>query len=66
MLREKCGLNDSTLVTVEESVAMFLQVVGYGIKMRVLGGTYQRSIEIISRNLFTVLLAILSLIGGVH
>jgi hypothetical protein len=60
-----CDLKDVIYVTVEENVAM-LQVVGYGIKMRVLGGTYQRSIEIISRNLFTVLLAILSLIGGVH
>jgi hypothetical protein len=55
MLREKCGLNDSTLVTVEESVAMFLQVVGYGIKMRMLVGTYQRSLETISRHFSTML-----------
>jgi hypothetical protein len=61
MLREKCGLKDSIYVTVEENVAMFLQVVGHGIKMRVLGGTYQRSIETISRHLSTVLSAILSL-----
>ena len=31
MLREKCGLKDSMFVTVEENVAMFLQVVGHGI-----------------------------------
>jgi hypothetical protein len=61
MLREKCGLKDSTLVTVEENLAMFLQVVGHGIKMRMLGGTYQRSIETISRNFASVLSAILSL-----
>jgi hypothetical protein len=63
MLREKCGLKDSTLVTVEENVAMFLQVVGHGIKMRMLGGTYQRSLETISRNFSTVLSATLSLSG---
>lgn len=63
MLREKCGLKDSTLFTVEENVAMFLQVVGHGIKMRMLGGTYQRSLETISRNFSTVLSAILSLSG---
>jgi hypothetical protein len=63
MLREKCGLEDSIYVTVEENVAMFLQVVGHGLKMRVLGGTYQRSIETISRHLSTVLSAILSLVG---
>uniref|UniRef100_A0ACD5T921 Uncharacterized protein n=1 Tax=Avena sativa TaxID=4498 RepID=A0ACD5T921_AVESA len=61
MLREKCGLKDSIYVTVEENVDMFLQVVGHGIKMRVLGGTYQRSIETISRHLSTVLSAILPL-----
>ena len=54
MLREKCGLKDSTFVTVEENVAMFLQVVGHGLKMRMLGGTYQRSLETISRHLSTV------------
>ena len=40
MLREKCALKDSIYVTVEEKVAMFLLVVGHGIKMRILGGTY--------------------------
>ena len=54
MLREKCGLKDSTFVTVEENVAMLLQVVGHGLKMRMLGGTYQRSLETISRHLSTV------------
>jgi hypothetical protein len=61
MLREKCGLKDSIYVTVEENVAMFLQVVGHGIKMRMLGGTYQRSLETISRHFSIVLSAILSL-----
>jgi hypothetical protein len=63
MLREKCGLKDTTLVTVEENLAMFLQAVGHGIKMRILGGTYQRSLETISRHFSTVLSAILSLSG---
>jgi hypothetical protein len=36
MLREKCGLKDSLYVTVEEKVAMFLPVVGHGLKMRLL------------------------------
>lgn len=40
---------------------MFLQVVGHGLKMRMLGGTYQRSLETISRHFSTVLSAILSL-----
>ena len=34
MLREKCGLKDSLFMTVEEDVAMFLQVVGHGLKLR--------------------------------
>ena len=59
MLREKCGLKDSTLVTVEEKVAMFLQVVGHGLKMRMLGVTYCRSAETISRHFSTMLSAIL-------
>ena len=36
MLREKCGLRGSVYVTVEEKVAMFLLVVGHGLKMRLL------------------------------
>jgi hypothetical protein len=35
MLREKCGLEDSLFVTVEENVAMFLQIVGHGLKLSV-------------------------------
>ena len=61
MLRMKCGLKDSVYVTVEEKVAMFLLVVGHGIKMRVLHGTYKRSLETISRHFSNVLTAILSL-----
>ena len=63
MLREKCGLKGSMFMTVEEDVAMFLQVVGHGLKMRMLGGTYCRSTETISRHFSTVLSAILSLHG---
>lgn len=61
LLREKCGLKDSIYVTVEEKVAMFLLVVGHGLKMRLLHGTYKRSLETISRHFCTVLSAILSL-----
>ena len=63
MLRMKCGLKDSVYVTVEEKVAMFLLVVGHGIKMRVLRGTHKRSLETISRHFSNVLTAILSLTG---
>ena len=52
MLRERCGLRDSVYIAVEEKVAMFLLVVGHGIKMRVLHGTYKRSLETISRHFF--------------
>jgi hypothetical protein len=61
MLREKCGLKDTTFVTVEENVAMFLQVVGHGTKMRMIG--YERSLETTSRHFESVLAAILSLTG---
>ena len=63
MLREKCALKDSIYVTVEEKVAMFLLVVGHGIKMRILGGTYKRSSETIRRHFDTVLSGIISLSG---
>jgi hypothetical protein len=36
ILREKCGMRDNVCVTVEEKVAMFLLVVGHGLKMRLL------------------------------
>jgi hypothetical protein len=63
MLREKCGLRDSVYVTVEEKVAMFLLVVGHGLKMRLLRGQYKRSLWTISSHFSTVLTAILSLHG---
>ena len=63
MLREKCGLVGSIYVTVEEKVAMFLLVLGHGLKMRLLCGTYKRSLETISRHFSSVLIAILSLSG---
>ena len=40
---------------------MFLLVVGHGLKMRLLRGTYKRSLETISRHFNDVLTAILSL-----
>ena len=52
MLHETCGLHDSVYIAVEEKVAMFLLVVGHGIKMRVLRGTYKRSLETISWHFF--------------
>ena len=61
MLRETCGLHDSVYVSVEEKVAMFLLVVGHGLKMRLLRGDYKRSLETISRHFSNVLTAILSL-----
>jgi hypothetical protein len=36
ILREKCGLRDIVYVTVKEKVAMFLLVIGHGLKMRLL------------------------------
>jgi hypothetical protein len=63
MLRDKCGLRDSVYVTVEENVAMFLLVVGHGLKMRLLRGQYKRSLWTISSHFSTVLTAILSLHG---
>ncbi|CAL5067541.1 unnamed protein product [Urochloa decumbens] len=61
MLRERCGLRDSVYVNVEEKVAMFLLVLGHGLKMRLLRGDYKRSLETISRNFSDVLTTILSL-----
>ncbi|XBI75383.1 hypothetical protein VPH35_068760 [Triticum aestivum] len=63
MLRERCGLVDSVYVAVEEKVAMFLLVVGHGLKMRLLRGTYKRSLETISTHFSEVLRAILSMHG---
>ena len=65
MLRERCGLRDSVYVTVEEKVAMFLLVVGHSINMRMLRGTYKRSLWTISTHFSAVLTALLS-IWGVH
>jgi hypothetical protein len=63
ILREKCDLPDSVFVSVQEKVAMFLLVVGHGLKMRLLRGTYKRSLETISRHFSNVLTAILSISG---
>ena len=63
MLRERCGLRGSVYVNVEEKVAMFLLVVGHGLKMRLLRGTYKRSLGTISTHFSAVLNAILSMHG---
>ncbi|XP_073365423.1 uncharacterized protein [Aegilops tauschii subsp. strangulata] len=63
MLRERCGLSGSVYVTVEEKVAMFLLVVGHGLKMRLLRGTYKQSLGTISTHFSAVLSAILSMHG---
>ncbi|XP_047331944.1 protein ALP1-like [Impatiens glandulifera] len=55
------GLQDNSNVTVEESVAMFLLVLGHGVKLRVLGGIYIRSLETISRRVHEILRLVLSL-----
>ncbi|CAM0943673.1 unnamed protein product [Alopecurus aequalis] len=61
MLRERCGLRGSVFVDLEEKVAMFLLVLGHGTKMRLLRGTYKRSLEAISRSFSDVLAAVISL-----
>ena len=61
ILREKGGLLDTYHVTVEESVAMFLLILAHGLKMRVFGGTYIRSIETFNRRFGEVLRAIIGL-----
>ena len=61
ILRERCGLRDSVYVSVEEKVAMFLLVVGHGLKLRLLRSDYKRSLETIGRHFSDVLTAILSL-----
>ena len=63
MLCEKCGLRGSVYVVVEEKVAMFLLVVGHGLKMRLLRGQYKRSLGTISAHFAEVLKAILCLHG---
>jgi len=65
MLRERCGLRGSVFVDVEENAAMLLLVLGHGTKMRVLRGTYKRSLETISRLFSAVLSAIISLSGEI-
>jgi hypothetical protein len=49
LLVEKCRLGSSVYVGFEEKVAMLLLGLGHGRKLRVLRGTYKRSLETISR-----------------
>jgi hypothetical protein len=49
MLGEKCGLRSSVYIDFEEKVAMLLLGLGHGRNLRVLRGTYKRSLETISR-----------------
>ncbi|KAL6863779.1 hypothetical protein ACP4OV_016682 [Aristida adscensionis] len=61
ILRERCDLHDTLNVTVEEKVAIFLLIIGHGIKMRMLRSTYGWSLEPISRHFNEVLRGVLSL-----
>jgi len=49
ILRVRGLLHDSTNVTVEEQLAMFLHTVGHNVRNRVIGGNFIRSGETISR-----------------
>ena len=61
ILREKCGLHDTLNVSVEEKVAIFLLIMGHGMKMRLIHSTYGWSLEPISRHFNEVLRCVLSL-----
>lgn len=57
------GLRDTNHVTVEQSLAMFLYVIAYNLKSRVIRGIYIRSTETISMHFSIVLNRIVSLAG---
>lgn len=61
ILREKGGLSDTTHVTVEESLPMFLHVIAHNLKFRVIKVIYIRSTETISRHFSMLLNGILRL-----
>ncbi|XP_024006787.1 uncharacterized protein LOC112083359 [Eutrema salsugineum] len=59
MLSRRYGLRESENVYVEESVAMFLEVVGQDMTMRVIAERYQRSLDTVKRKLDDVLSVLL-------
>ncbi|KAL6888432.1 hypothetical protein ACP4OV_009458 [Aristida adscensionis] len=61
ILPEKCDLHDTLNVTVEEKVAIFLLIIGHGIKMTMLRSTSGWSLDPISRHFNEVLRGVLSL-----
>ncbi|WVZ56316.1 hypothetical protein U9M48_006864 [Paspalum notatum var. saurae] len=58
LLRARDLLSDSINASVEEQVAMFLHVVGHNQRFRVIGLTFRRSVETISRYFHQVLYAV--------
>jgi hypothetical protein len=48
ILRERCGLQDTLNMSVEEKLAIFLLIVAYAVKMRLIHSTYGWSLEPIS------------------
>ncbi|XP_056863057.1 protein ALP1-like [Raphanus sativus] len=59
LLTEQYGLKESHNVYLEESVAMFLEVVGQDKTKRVIASRYQRSLDTVQRKLDDVLCALL-------
>ena len=61
LFRTRALVRDSIHATVEEQVAMFLHVVGHNERFRVIGLSFRRSVETISRFFQDVLAAVGSL-----
>lgn len=63
LLREYSGLIDQRFVTVEEQVAMFLGILSYHKKTRIVGHNFLRSSFTVSRYVHIVLRVVLNLEG---
>ncbi|GJN03203.1 hypothetical protein PR202_ga20620 [Eleusine coracana subsp. coracana] len=61
ILRDRCGMQDTLNMSVEEKVAIFFLIVGHAEKMRLIQSTYGWSLEPVSRHFNEVLQGILSL-----
>ncbi|XP_042043219.1 uncharacterized protein LOC121788619 [Salvia splendens] len=61
LLKDHCGLVAKKFVTVEEQVAMFLAVLSHHQKTRVVGFSFTRSSQTVSRYMHVVLYAVLKL-----
>jgi hypothetical protein len=61
ILRERCGLQDTLNMSVEEKLAIFLLIVAHAVKMRLIHSTYGWSLEPISWHFNEIIQAILSL-----